>query len=210
MTEKKTPSIDDGPELVAAFLERPIRNDLRSLSKFGSVDRPRFKVREGVSSAEEIAQAWRDGFNGRAVSDAFFSLLESDPDTWPGRKDGKVPSARQTEMFEDLPEIAQAIRAACEAGEAIHHIRSYVTAMKKLWTDLNRNRAQTWTADDVVAVLRRRHVIGVGSVQYPLAGVRYLWLGQKRSKFAKAELARFMELVEFGAELSRKKKSADK
>lgn len=210
MAEKKTPTVtptlEDGPELVAAFLERPIRNDLRGLSKFGSIERPRFKVREGVSSPEEIAQAWRDGFNGRAVTDAFFNLLESDPSTWPERTGDKAPNARAMEMFEDLPEIANAIRAACEAGEAIHHIRSYVTAMKKLWGDLKQTRPQTWTADDVVAVLRRRHVIGVGSVQYPLAGVRYLWLGQKRGKYAKAELARFMELIEFGAELSRQKR----
>lgn len=201
----KTPTLEDGPELVAAFLERPIRNDLRTLSKFGTIERPRFKVREGVSSPQEIAQAWCDGFNGRAVSDAFFSLLESDPSTWPSRAEPKGPNARKVEMFEELPEIASAIRAACDAGEAIHHIRSYVTAMRKLWTDLNRTRPMTWTADNVVAVLRRRHVIGVGSVQYPLAGVRYLWLGQKRSKFAKGELARFMRLLEFGAELSRSK-----
>ncbi len=207
MTAKKTPTLEDGPELVAAFLERPIRNDLRALSRFGTIDRPRFKVREGVSSPEEIARAWCDGFNGRAVSDAFFKLLESDPGTWPTRKEPKAPNARKIEIFEDLPEIANAIRAACDSGEAIHHIRSYVTAMKKLWADLGRTRAQTWTADNVVAVVRRRHVIGVGSVQYPLAGVRYLWLGQKRSKFAKGELARFMHLIEFGAELSRKKKS---
>ena len=109
-------------------------------------------------------------------------------------------------MFEELPEIAEAVRAACDAGEAIHHIRSYVTAMKKLWTDLNRSRPVGWTADNVVAVLRRRHVIGVGSVQYPLAGVRYLWLGQKNSKIAKTELARFMQLLEFGATLTKKSK----
>ena len=207
MTEKITPTLEDGPELVAAFLERPIRNDLRGLSKFGSIERPRFKVREGVSSPEEIAKAWRDGFNGRAVTDAFFNLLESSPTTWPKRGDAKAPKARDIEMFEDLPEIANAVRAACDSGEAIHHIRSYVTAMKKLWGDLKQIRPQIWTADDVVAVLRRRHVTGVGSVQYPLAGVRYLWLGQKRGKYAKGELARFMELIEFGAELSRKKNS---
>lgn len=206
MNAKKTPSIDDGPELVSAFLERPIRNDLRSLSKFGTIERPRFKVREGVSSPQEIAKAWCDGFNGRAVTDAFFRLLESDPNTWPERNEPKTPSGRKIDAFEDLPEIASAVRAACDAGEAIHHIRSYVTAMRKLWTDLNRTRPLTWTADNVVAVLRRRHVIGVGSVQYPLAGVRYLWLGQKRSKFAKGELARFMQLLEFGALLSSKKK----
>ena len=203
--KKKTPTLEDGPELVAAFLERPIRNDLRKLSKFGTIERPRFKVREGVSSPEEIAQAWRDGFNGRAVSDAFYRLLESDPNIWPQRPEPKVPNARKLEAFEDLPEIAGAVRAACEAREAIHHIRSYVTAMRKLWQDLNRIRPQTWTADNVVAVLRRRHVLGVGSVQDPLAGVRYLWLGQARSKFAKGELARFMSLLEFGAQLSRDK-----
>ncbi|MFH1808019.1 MAG: hypothetical protein ABIJ09_04700 [Pseudomonadota bacterium] len=203
MNAKKTPTLDDGPELVAAFLERPIRNDLRKLSRFGSIDRPRFKVREGVSSPDEIAQAWCDGFNGRAVSDAFFRLLESDPGSWPQRKEPKAPAARKLELFEELPEISQAIRAACDSGEAIHHIRSYVTAMKKLWTDLNRARPMGWTADSVVAVLRRRHVIGVGSVQYPLAGVRYLWLGQKRGKFAKGELERFMELIRFGASLNR-------
>lgn len=203
--KRPTPTIDDGPALVAAFLERPIRNDLRSLSKFGSVERPRFKVREGVSNPVEIAQAWRDGFNGRAVTDAFFKLLESDPSSWPKRPEPAPSQARKMEAFEELPEIAQAVRAACDAGEAIHHIRSYVTAMKKLWLDLNRLRPMVWTADDVVAVLRRRHVIGVGSVQYPLAGVRYLWLGQPRSKFAKGELERFMELIEFGANLSRKK-----
>jgi hypothetical protein len=205
-SKRKTPTIDDGPELVAAFLERPIRNDLRSLSKFGTIDRPRFKVREGVSSPTEIAQAWRDGFNGRAVTDAFFRLLESDPNTWPRRDEPKIAASRKLDVFEELPEIAEAVRAACDAGEAIHHIRSYVTAMKKLWTDLNRSRPVGWTADNVVAVLRRRHVIGVGSVQYPLAGVRYLWLGQKNSKFAKSELARFMQLLEFGATLTKRSK----
>lgn len=204
-SKRKTPTIEDGPDLVSAFLERPIRNDLRKLSRFGTIERPRFKVREGVSSPEEIAQAWCDGFNGRAVTDAFYCLLESDPVTWPKRKEGKKPSGRKIEAFEDIPEIAAAVRAACEAGEAIHHIRSYVTAMRKLWTDLNKTRPQTWTADDVVAVLRRRHVIGVGSVQYPLAGVRYLWLGQNRSKFAKSELVRFMKLIEHGATISRAK-----
>ena len=203
--EQNIPSVDDGPALVAAFLARPINSALRSLSKFGEIEKPRFKIREGISTPEEIAKAWSEGFNGRAVTQAFYKLLESEPSLWPEREGSKPPPARSIELFEDLPEIAEAIRTACEAGEAIHHIRSYITAMKKMWSELEQSRPRTWSAEDVVSVLRRRHLVGVGSVQYPLAGVRYLWIGQN-TKYAKGELSRFIKLLEFGASLCVKKK----
>jgi hypothetical protein len=77
--------IDEWPneELVAAFLESPISDEARVLSRVGETSLPPIKLVDGVSSPDEIARAWVEGHFDPVVGEALLAALEAPLGVWP-------------------------------------------------------------------------------------------------------------------------------
>ena len=167
------------PELVAAFLVEPLPKELYRLSRFEKVDPPWGPPPHGSGPAE-YAAAWVRGYDGGPIRGAFRWIgqqgVEACSTLLPKslRPRGRAPKALPLENFAELPEMERIVRHLLRHGAAMHDIQELLIGLREVWMDLDRQRPDVWSVDELVEVLSMRNQRARSMDTVP-ASFAFLW-----------------------------------